>query len=92
MILCDNMSTVSTTNKLFTSKAPMCYIVQALASWATLLRCNVSVNHLAGSEAHPPWTSALSWILQKLERTNLALVKISLMCSAHNLDMSASYI
>ena len=55
---CDNMGAVSSANKLFTTKAPMCYIVQSIASWATILRCNVSLNHLPG--ALNDWADMLS--------------------------------
>ena len=47
---CDNIGSVASNNKLFSTKKPLCYVLQATVSWACALRCSLDLNHLPGRD------------------------------------------
>ena len=47
---CDNIGSVATNNKLFSTKKPLCYVLQATVSWARSLRYSLDLNHLPGRD------------------------------------------
>ncbi|CAE8610051.1 unnamed protein product [Polarella glacialis] len=47
---CDNMPAVGASAKLFSSKAPMCFAMQALSHVCTKWQADATISHLAGSK------------------------------------------
>ena len=47
---CDNIGSVATNNKLFSTKKPLCHVLQALVAWSCSLRCSLDLNHLPGRD------------------------------------------